>query len=205
MRGFLFYTVNNYMGLLFDRAKTGFLNPVNKTVDGLISASNGLMCLKNSIVGKIISPASILSGLALAVGAMVNAIITSVTQVIYNRVNQMIDSVLSPIRRIQELISDLTSILVDIQQLINKATNMDNYFKDKQNCSTMGADLLNCLAQSAINKVSKKVAMNVDKHVGKIADSVSKQAFKVDGILAKRIDKHTKFIEKAQLQTKLLT
>jgi hypothetical protein len=193
------------MGLLFDRSKTGFLNPVNKTVDGLIAASNGLMCLKNAIIGAFMSPASILSGLALVAGAMVNAIIASVTEVIYKRVNQMIDSVLAPIRRIQELISDLTSVLVDIQQIINKATNMDNYFKDKQNCSTMAADLLNCLAQSAINKVSKKVAMNVDKHVGKIADSVSKQAFKADGILSKRIDKHTKFIEKAQLQTKLLT
>jgi hypothetical protein len=193
------------MGLLFDRAKTGFINPVNKTVDGLISASNGLMCLKNAIMGAFMSPASILAGLALAAGAMVNAIITSVTAVIYKRVNQIIDSVLSPIRRIQELISDITNALIDVQNLLDRATNMDNYFKDKQNCSTMAADLLNCLAQSAINKITNKVTMNVDKQIGKIADSVSKKAFKVDGILAGRIDRHTKFIEKAQLQNKLLT
>ena len=69
----------------------------------------------------------------------------------------------------------------------------------------MAADLLSCLAQSAINKITNKVTMNVDKYVGNIADSVSKKAFKVDGILAGRIDRHTKFIEKAQLQNKLLT
>jgi len=205
MRGFLFYTVNNYMGLLFDRAKTGFLNPVNKTVDGLISASNGLMCLKNAIMGAFMSPASILSGLGLAAASMANAIIESVTSVITKRANQIVNSLLSPIRQIEQLITDITKTLIDTQNLLDRASNMDNYFKDKQNCSTMAADLLNCLAQSAINKISNKVAMNVDKHIGSIADSVSKKAFKADGILAGKIDRHTKFIEKAQLQNKLLT
>ncbi|NBO21845.1 hypothetical protein EBU94_00680, partial [bacterium] len=93
-----FLSVNNYMGLLFDRSKTGFINPINKNVDGLIKASNGLMCLKNAIMGAFMSPASILSGLALVAGAMVSAIISSVTAVIYKRVNQIINSVLSPIR-----------------------------------------------------------------------------------------------------------
>lgn len=193
------------MGLLFDRSKTGFLNPVNKTVDGLISASNGVMCLKNAIMGAFMSPASILSGLALAAASMANAIIESVTSVITKRVNQMIDSVLSPIRQIEQIITDLTKTLIDLQNILDKATNMDNYFKDKQNCSTMAAQLLNCLAQSAINKISNKVAMNVDKHIGKIADSVSKKALGVNGIISGHVDRHTKFIEKAQLQNKLLT
>ena len=193
------------MGLLFDRSKTGFINPVNKTVDGLISASNGLMCLKNAIFGAFTNPPNILAGLALVAASMVNAIIDSVTSVISSRINQIINSVLSPIKRIEELISDLTNVLIDVQNILDRATNMDNYFKDKQNCSTMAADLLGCLAQAAINKISNKVAMNVDKHIGKIADSVSKQAFKADGIIAGKIDRHTKFIEKAQLQNKLLT
>lgn len=193
------------MGLIFDRSKTGFLNPVNKSVDGLISASNGLMCLKNAIMGAFMSPASILSGLALAAGAMVNAIITSVTDVINKRVNQIIGSVLSPIRQIEAIITDLTKTLIGIQDTLDRATNMDNYFKDKQNCSTMAANLLNCLAQSAINKISNKVAMNVDKSIGKIADSVSKKALGVNGIISGHVDRHTKFIEKAQLQNKLLT
>lgn len=193
------------MGLLFDKAKTGFLNPVNKSVDGLISASNGLMCLKNAIMGAFMSPASILAGLGLAAAAMANAIVTSVTSVITKRVNQMIDSVLSPIRQIEQVISDLTNVLIDTQNLLDRVGNINNYFKDKQNCSTMAAQLLNCLAQSAINKISNKVAMNVDKHIGKIADSVSKKALGVNGIIAGNVDRHTKFIEKAQLQNKLLT
>jgi hypothetical protein len=193
------------MGLLFDRSKTGFLNPVNKTVDGLISASNGVMCLKNAIMGAFMSPASILAGLGLAAAAMANAIIESVTSVITKRVNQMIDSVLSPIRQIEGIITDLTKTLIDAQGILDKAINIDNYFKDKQNCSTMAAQLMNCLAQSAINKISNKVAMNVDKNIGKIADSVSKKALGVNGVISGHVDRHTKFIEKAQLQNKLLT
>ena len=193
------------MGLILDRSRTGFLNPVNKSVDGLISASNGLMCLKNAIMGAFMSPASILAGLGLAAAAMANAIVASVTAVITNRVNQMINSVLSPIRQIEEIISDITNVLIDTQNLLERVGNINNYFNDKQNCSTMAAQLLNCLAQSAINKISNKVAMDVDKHVGKIADSVSQKALGVNGIIAGHVDRHTKFIEKAQLQNKLLT
>lgn len=193
------------MGLLFERSKTGFLNPINKTVDGLISASNGLMCLKNMIFGAFMSPASILGGLALMLGAMVNSIIASVTSVIFKRVNQIVNSILSPLRQIEAIITDLTNVLISLQNILGKATNMDNYFKDKQNCSTAAAQLLNCLAQAAINKITNKVTMNVDKYAGKIADSVSKEAFKVNGIISNRLDRHTKFLEKAQLQNKLLT
>jgi len=197
------------MGLLFEKAKTGFLNPVNKGVDGLISASNGLMCLKNAIMGAFMSPASILAGLGLAAAAMVNAIVSSVTGIITKRVNQMIDSILSPIRLIEGIISELTNdlnnILLDTQNLIDRVGNINNYFNDKQNCSTMAAQLLNCLAQSAINKITNKVAMDVDKNIGKIADSVSQKALGVNGIIAGHVDRHTKFVEKAQLQNKLLT
>ena len=47
--------------------------------------------------------------------------------------------------------------------------------------------------------------MNVDKHIGKIANDVAKQSFKVNGGIHNFVDKNTKFIAKAQLQTKLLT
>lgn len=195
------------MGLLLQRAKTGYLNPANTVVDNLISASNGLMCLANGIFGaaSLLNPAMLLEGLATVAAAMIDAITLSVTKVIYDRVNQIIDSVLSPIRQIEGIISDLTATLIGVQNLFDKATNMDNYFKDKQNCSQMAANLLNCLAQSAIDQISNKVAMNVDKHVGKIADSVSKKAMGVNGIISGQVDRHTKFMTKANLQTKLLT
>ena len=193
------------MGLLFERSKTGFLNPVNGTVDKLISASNGLMCLKSAIIGAIPNPAAILQGLVSTAVGMVGAIIGAVQTVIMERVDQIVNSVLSPIRKIEGIIKDLTDTLVGVQNILDKATNMDNYFKNKQDCSGFAAQLMNCLAQNAINKITNKVAMNVDKHIGKIANNVTKESLKVNGVIDNYVNRHTKFIEKANLQTKLLT
>ena len=193
------------MGLLFERSKTGFLNPVNGTVDKLISASNGLMCLKSAIFGALTNPASILEGLASVAAGMVGAILTAVQTVILERVDQIVNSVLSPIRKIEGIIQDLTDTLIGIQDILDKATNMDNYFQNKQDCSGFAAELMNCLAQNAINKITNKVAMKVDKHIGKIADNVTKQSLKVNGTIDNYVNRHTKFLEKANLQTKLLT
>lgn len=193
------------MGLLLDRSKTGFLNPVNGSVDKLISASDGLMCLKSAIFGARITPASILEGLANVAAAMVGAIIDAVTEVIAERADQIFKSVLSPIKKIEDLIEDLTKALKSLQDIKDKSFKMDNFFKDKQDCSNFAAELMNCLAQSAIEKVSNKVAMKLDKHIGKIADKVSKDSLKANNTIDNYINKHTKFLEKADLQNKLLT
>jgi hypothetical protein len=192
------------MGLLLNRTNTNILHPINKNVDGLIAASNGLMCLKQMIFGAFMSPATIVQGLATVAAAMVSSIINAVTEVVNERVNQIIRSALSPFRKLEEIITDLTTILIETQLLLDKATNMNNYFQNRQDCSGMAANLLSCLAQSAIDKVTNKVAMEVDKHVGKIADNVSKEAFKTNGIIDNFVDRNTKFLEKANLQNKLL-
>jgi hypothetical protein len=193
------------MGVLFQSNKTGFLNPVNGTVDKLISASNGLMCLKSAIIGAVTNPASILSGLASVAAGMVGAILAAVETVILERADQITKSLLSPIRKIEEIIKDLTDTLEGLQKILDKASNMDNYFKNKQDCSGFAAQLMNCLAQNAINKISNKVAMKVDKHIGKIANNVTKESLKVNGVIDSYVNRHTKFLEKANLQTKLLT
>jgi len=192
------------MGLLLNRTNSNILYPVNKNVDGLISASNGLMCLKQSIFGAAMSPSTIIQGLAGVAVGMISAIIDAVTEVITDRVNQMIDSVLSPLRKIRGIINDLTDILIETQLIIDKATDLNNYFQNRQDCSSMAVQMLNCLAQSAIKQVSNKVAMEADKHIGNIADNVSKQAFKSNGIIDTFVDRNTKFLEKATLQNKLL-
>jgi hypothetical protein len=205
MVGFLFKYINNCMAFLFNRASTGFLQPLNGTVDKLISASQGILCLAQSIFGAPPNIAGILGGLANVASAMITAVISAVTTVITNRVNQMVNSILSPIRQIQGIITDLTSILISTQNILDKALNMDNYFKSKQECANMGANLLNCIAQSAINKVTNKVAMTIDKQLAPLANNVSRDALKFNGSIHKYVDRHSKFIEKGQLQTKLLT
>lgn len=205
MVGFLFYTINIFMAFLFNKANAGFLQPANRTVDALIGASQGILCLAQTIFGAPPNIGAILSGLANVAAGMINAIIGAVTEVINQRVNQMINSILSPIRQIEALIADLTNILVETQNLLDKALNLDNYFKSKQDCTNLGVNLMNCLAQSAISNITNKVAMEVDKHIAPIANKVSRDALKINGSIHSYVDRHTKFLEKAQNQTKLLT
>jgi hypothetical protein len=193
------------MGLLFNRVNSGFLYPVNKTVDSLISVTNGMACLFSSIFGAAINPAEILKGLALVGAGLINSIISSVTAVIYKRVKGMLGALLAPVREIEKAIEDLTNILISTQNILDKALNMDNYFKNRQNCSNQAANLLNCIAQSAINQITNKVAMNVDKEIGKLTDGVAKKAMSSGGAIHGFLDRNTKFVAKAKLQTKLLT
>lgn len=192
------------MGLLFNRVNSGILYPVNKTVDSLIGVTNGLACLFSSVFSSSINPGDVLRSLSLIGAALITSIVVAVTAVINRRVNQMLGALLAPVREIETAIADLTKLLINTQLILDKATNLDNYFKNRQNCSNQGANLLNCIAQSAINQITNKVAMNVDKEIGKIANTVSNNALKSDGAILGYLDRNTKFVAKAQLQNKLL-
>lgn len=193
------------MGLIFRKASTGFLQPINSTVDAVIGATNGIACLASGIFGAIPSPASLMNAIGGAAIALAASITSAVTQIITQKVDQIIGSVLSPLRQIESAINDLTAVLDSAQYIGEKAFNLNNYFKNKQNCAAMGANLLNCMVQNAVNQITNKVAMEVDKHASKIANNVSNEALKVNGTINSFIDRNTKFLEKASLQNKLLT
>jgi hypothetical protein len=181
------------------------LSSVNKTVDGIMAASAGLLCLKDIIFGFAANPGALLQQIAGVAAGLMASITASITGVITARVNQIIGSVLSPIAKITGIINDLTSILVEIQGLTEKSLNLNLYFQSKQSCASFAAQFMNCLVQSAMDKVTNKITMEVDKHVGKIADQVSKEAFKVNGTIDNFVNRNNKFLEKANMQTKFLT
>jgi len=192
------------MAFLYNRVKSTILRPINGTIDNVLAVTNGAICLFSSIFGAITNPANILSGLALMGASLLNSITNAVTSVINRRVNQMLGALLAPVRQIEAIISDLTKILIDIQNLVDKASNLDKYLMSKQDCANQAANLVNCIAQSAINQITNKVAMNIDKEIGKIANDVTSKSLNSNGSIRGYLDRNTKFLEKAQLQTKLL-
>lgn len=193
------------MGVLFNKVNSKLLYPVNKTVDGIMGATRGLLCLGSSIFGSKLSVGSIMGALGGLAAGLVASILNSVTKVILKRVGQIVGSALSPINQIIGIINDLKKILVSIQKIINKATDLDNYISSRQNCSVSGANIFNCIAQSAINKISNKVAMDVDKYLAPIAKSVSKDSIGMNGAIHSQLVRSTEFLNKANLQQKLLS
>lgn len=193
------------MGLLFNRASAGFLVPVNKTVDAVINASNGLMCLATGIFGKGFGVGSIMAGLALIGASLVHSIIGAVKAVVMKHVNKILNSILGPIHAIERQIQDLTKILISVQNILDKATNLDNYFKKRQDCSSRGAEIMNCLAQSAIDGITSKIAKDIDKHLTPISTRVATDSFKATGSINSYVKRNSDFLKKASLQNKLLT
>jgi hypothetical protein len=192
------------MGVLYNTAQTGFLVPINNSVDKIMAASNGLMCIKNALLNLPLNPSMLMQGLAGVAAGMIASITSAVTKIIINRARQIIGAVLAPLRQIETILIDIIKTLLSIQDLIERATNMDNYFQDKQQCANMGAHLLNCLAQAVTEKVTAKVAMKVDKEVAKIANQISSEAMKVNGSITKFVDRQASFLNKYSLQNKLL-
>lgn len=192
------------MAFLYNRVKSTILRPINGTIDNVLAVTNGAICLFSSIFGAVTNPATILSGLALIGASLLNSITNAVISVINRRVNQMLGALLAPVRQIESIISDLTKILIDVQNLIDKASNLDKFLMNKQDCANQAANFINCIAQSAINQITNKVAMNIDKEIGKIANDVTAKSFNANGSIHGYLDRNTKFLEKAQLQTKLL-
>jgi hypothetical protein len=193
------------MGFVYNKVNSTILYPVNKTIDAITGITSGLVCLGKSIFGSDISLGSILGGIGAVAAGLAAAILNSVTKVILKRVNQIVKSVLSPINQITNIINDITRSLIGIQKIIAKATDLDNYLGNRQNCAINGANIFNCLAQSAINKISNKVAMNVDKHIGKIANDITKESMGVNGAIAEHVKRSTGFLDKAKLQQRLMS
>lgn len=192
------------MGFLYNKVNSTILYPLNKTVDGISSITQGLVCLSSSIFGSSLSLGAIMGGLGAVAAGLFAAILNSVTKVILKRVNQIVGSVLSPIKQITQLINDITKSLIGLKKLFDKATNLDNYLGNRQNCAVNAANIFNCIAQFAVNKISNKIAMNVDKHIGKIANDITKESMGANGAIASHVQRHTKFLDKANLQQKLL-
>lgn len=194
------------MGYLFNRVNNTFIYPVNKTVDAVMSASRGLLCLASGLfgAGSNLNASTILGALGAIAAGLISSILNAVTSLILKRVDQLIGSALSPIQHIRMLINDLTASLKSLQALINKATTLDNYISDRQNCSNMGANVVNCLIQSTINNITNKVVLNVDKKLAPIVDTVSKKSFSANGAIYSHVNRNTEFLTKAKLQQKLM-
>ncbi len=186
---------------------TGFKTATNRTADAIMGASD-LLCLAQGIFGLITSPAAILKGLANAALGLATTIVGVATKLILDKANELIDSVLSPIRLITDQIKQLTETLINIQSVIynieNKAKELAEYLKKRQNCSAQAANLLNCLTQSVINRVTNKVAGNINANLSKLVNSVNKDMMGINGAINKHVQRHTKFLDKANNQAKFL-
>jgi hypothetical protein len=185
-----------------------FKYAVNGTADSLMAATKQAMCLTTGIFGILSNPSSIMGALAGAAIGLATSIIGIATKIIMDKVRDLTNSILSPLRLITAEIQNLTAKLLSIQQTVYrlkaKSKALEDYLKSRQDCSAQAANMLNCLIQNINNKITNKVAKNIDKSLTPLVNSVDKSMRGVNGVLHSHIKRHTRFVDKADKQTKLL-
>lgn len=197
--------INSEDGTVVQQA---FKYAVNGTADSLMAATKQVMCLTTGIFGLLSNPSSILAGLAGVAIGLATSIIGIATKIIMDKVRDLTNSVLSPLRLITAEIQNLTAKLLSIQQTVYrlkaKSKALEDYLKSRQDCSAQAANMLNCLVQNINNKITNKVAKNIDKALTPLVNSVDKSMRGVNGTLHSHIKRYTRFVDKADKQTKLL-
>lgn len=187
-----------------------FKYAINNSIDGIMGSANGLLCLTSGIFGILSNPAAVLKGLTNIAIGLAASIVAAATKIISDRVNEMIGSILSPVKLVRAFIIQLTADLISIQDLIktikDKSMGLDAYFKERQNCAAQAANLMNCLTQNIVNKITNKVAMKIDqKGMAKLAKSVQKDMVDpANGAIVKQINRYGKFVDKVNNQSKFL-
>jgi len=189
-------------------AKQAFNYAMNGTADKLMSATKQAMCLTTGIFGLLSNPTAVLGGLANAAIGLATSIVGIATKIIMDKVHDLTDSLLSPLRLITAEIRNLTVKLLSIQQTVfklkAKSRALDDYLKSRQDCSSQAANMLNCLVQNVNNRITNNVAKNINKSLSSLVNKVDKGVRGVNGSLHSHIKRHTRFVDKADKQTKLM-
>jgi hypothetical protein len=185
-----------------------FKYAVNSTADSLMAATKGVMCLTTGIFGILSNPTAVLGGLANAAIGLATSIIGIATKIIMDKVHDLTNSILSPLRLITAEIQHLTATLLSIQQTVYKlkakAKALEDYLKSRQDCSAQAANMLNCLVQNINNRITNSVAKNIDKALTPLVNKVDLGVRGVNGSLHSHIKRYTRFVDKADKQTKLM-
>lgn len=172
---------------------------LNPKIDGILNASKGLLCLASGIFGLLQNPQMLLNGIKNMASDLLASVAGAVGYVVQARINQMLGLVSSVLSRFQLIINFNPSI-----QMNEMGQGLEKFILDRQQCVNMTANLISCIAAGAINKISNKVAMEVDKKIAPVTEELTKDVMKVNGVIDNLVNKHNRFVNKALTQNKLL-
>jgi len=174
-----------------------FIIRPNPKIEGMIGAAQGALCLASGIFGLLQNPQMLLQGLKNFATDLAASALATVLFVVQSRVNQilgLVDGILN-----KYLGNFNPSIEINIM-----AQGLEKFILDRQQCVNMTANLISCIAASARDDITSKIAMQTDKAIGPTADKIVGKLLKTDGVMENFIFKHDKFVQKATTQNKLL-
>ena len=164
-------------------------NTINR-VDSLVKATKGLICLGVTAVS-FLNPRNLLAGVGMLAVGIANSVANAVTGQIADHIQDVLGIVSVPFLLLKSYVSSLQRSVKNLKRaytnIAQKAKDLVDYLNNTQNCAVQGANFMNCIFKSLMNKIDKKVTnkliANIDDTFDKLKKDISGEVLRGGGIL----------------------
>ena len=168
------------------------------TLQSLTNIAKGVLCLPSLLSQfKGINLKAIMGN----VGSFAVSVLSSLKDIVQDQINYIIAGALidlvDPIRAILGDIQDTLAQFNELRDQIDfEVQDLVDNIKNQQNCIAQGASLFNCVAQLAVNNISKKDVRDLNGSVDLITQKIEESTAGAQGAISSVVTRELKFADK---------
>ena len=197
-------------------AINNFKTLANSTIDRATTIVGVAACLPQSLFGGGGALLGGLSNIAKAAGAAVlnnamqqlNVLKQFIENTIADVINQVTGRVVGVLRTVQNLFSDIAeakdTVLELKDSIAQRAKDLTNFVKNKQNCDAMLASLMGCMSKQIGGQFTRKLQQQFYKNgslgLDKITNTITSNLQSGDNLFTGSIQKYNTQLNKATTQ-----
>jgi len=171
-------------------------------VDEIVKATKGLICLGITAVS-FLNPRNLLAGIGMLAAGIANSIANAVTGQIEDHIQEVLGTVSVPFQLLKSYVNSLQRSIKNLQRLyegiIQKAKDIVDYLTNTQNCAVQGANFMNCIFKTLMNKIDKKITnkliSGIDNTFDKFKKDISGEVLRAGGILDQHVGRQVRQFE----------
>ena len=183
---------------------------INK-VDAIVKATKGLICLGITAVS-FLNPRNLLAGIGMLAAGIGNSIANAVIGQVDDHIQEILGTVSVPFMLLKSYVNSLQRSVKNLKRfyenITQKATDIVDYLTNTQNCAVQGANFMNCIFKSLMNKIDKKVTnkliSKIDNTFDKLQKDITGEVLRGGGILDQHVGKQVREFEKLTKKLNIL-
>lgn len=171
-------------------------------VDAIVKATKGLICLGLTAI-TFLNPRNLLAGIGMLAVGIGNSVANAVLGQIEDHIQDILGTVSVPFKLLKSYVESLQRSVKNLirayDNIKQKAKDLVDYLTNTQNCAVQGANFMNCIFKSLMNKIDKKVTnkliSNIDNTFGKLQKQIEGEVLRSGGILDQHVGRQIKQFE----------
>lgn len=178
------------------RQTNSILSKTNDTIDNVIYASQGLLCLP-TIFSQFLLSKNLLATIGTIATQLVQSTLYTIERLVANTINRIIGAYSFEYRKALVAIDDILKSVAAVRQFIasfnSKVKSTYDFVRNQQNCTMMGAQLLGCLTKIVENKINSSIAQQYYNNTQQLVESITQDAIKDGGAISLIINKQLNY------------